>query len=166
MKIQPFFILFAALLASCHITSQTTTVQAKPKYTFKKVDDLPSVSPCLRCVMTNAKKKYRRGNISFPACVSGTYDKRYLKLSISKGSTEQKLVMVRDCGDAVTVTFIGFCENTGPCDFDSVINLEAQTFNCNGQAVLTLKMNSSSVSVLSLAAGWDLYYETVICPEN
>lgn len=163
MKIQFTFAMLAALLFSCHSTSQTSgTVQATPKYTFKKAE-MPSISPCVRCVMTSAKKKYRRGNLSLPACLSGSTGTRYLKLSLSKGNLEQKLVVFRDCGADIRVAGIAMCEPSGTCEFDSVLNNEHQTFNCQGQPALMLHLNSSSVGI-SLAAGWDLYYETVNCP--
>jgi len=165
MKKQFTLALLAALLVSCHSVSQTSgTIQATQKYTFKKVE-MPTISPCVRCVMTSAKKQYRRGNLSLPACLSGSTGKRILKLSLSKGNLEQKLVVFRDCGEEVRVAGIALCEPSGTCEFDSVINNEMQTFNCQGQSVLTLKLNSSSVGV-TLASGWNLYYETVNCPEN
>lgn len=161
MKIRFLFPLLAALMVSCHSASQVT-VQKAPNFTFKKVG-MPSISPCVKCVMTSAKKKYRRGNLSLPACVSGSTGKRYLKLSLSKDNSEQRLVVFRDCGEDVRVVGIALCEPSGTCEFDSVLGDEVQTFYCQGQAVLTLVLNSTSVGV-SLAIGWDLYYETVNCP--
>ncbi|MBI1225430.1 MAG: hypothetical protein GC192_09365 [Bacteroidetes bacterium] len=164
MKIPITFILFAALLVSCHSVSQTSgSIQAVPKYSFKKAE-LPTISPCVQCVMSSAKKKYRRDNLSLPACFSGSTGKRYLKLSLTKGNLEQKLVVFRDCGHDIRIAGIVLC-GSGACEFDSILNDEAQTFNCQGQPVLTLRLNSSSVGV-TLASGWDLYYETVNCTGN
>jgi len=165
MKIQfAFVLLLAVLLVSCHSTAQTT-VQKAPGYTFKKVD-LPSVSPCVQCIMSSARIKYRRGrSIPFPACESGSTDRRYLKLSVSSGGSSQKLVLNRFCGEGLTTVGITFCQPTGTCEPISVITDGSQTFYCAGQPVLTVEPNGSSVRVVHLAAGWELYYETVVCPE-
>ena len=167
MKIQFTFVLFAALLVSCHSTSQTT-LQKAPAYTFKKVD-IPTVSPCVQCIMTSAKERYRRRRaISFPACVSGSLDKRYLKLSVKNGNEEHKLVISRSCSEGLTVIGIGLCPTSGNCGLspsgDGWIVSDFPTIYCQGQPILTIEMKSSSVRVVTLASGWDLYYEAVICP--
>lgn len=172
MKIQSLFILFAALLVSCHSISQTTgTVQATPKYTFKKVDVL-TVSPCVECIMTKVKRKYRRPSraIPFERCVSGSQDKRFLKLSVVRGSEEHKMVISPDCGEGLTVTGIGFCPAPGDCGMgasgDGWVVTVNPTIYCDGQPILSIEMNDTSVRILTLASGWDLYYEVVNCPGN
>lgn len=169
MKIQFTIALLAALLASCHSTSQTSgTVQATPKYTFKKVE-MPSISPCVQCVMTSAKVKYQlRRAIPFPACVAGSQDKRFLKLSVVNGNEEYKMIISRSCSEGLTTINIGFCPAQGNCGMsaseDGFFVTDFPTIYCQGQPILSIEMKSSSVRVVTLASGWDLYYETVVCP--
>ncbi len=169
MKIQFTIALLAAMLASCHSTSQTSgTVQATPKYTFKKVE-MPSISPCVQCVMSSLKKKYqRRRAIPFPACVVGSQDKTYLKLNLKNGNDDVKVTISRSCLEGLTTIIYSFCPASGNCGNSSsniIIYVDdAPTFFCGQQALLTIEMNSASVRVVSLASGWDLYYETVVCP--
>lgn len=171
MKIQfTFVLLAAAMLVSCHSTSQTSgTVTAGPKYTFKKVE-MPTISPCVQCVMTSAKQKYRlRRAIPFPACVSGSQDKTYLKLNLKNGSDELKVVLSRNCFEGVSTIAYGYCptsENCGDSSSNIIVYVDgAPTFFCGEQPILTIEVNSSSVRVVSLASGWNLYYEKVVCPQ-
>lgn len=165
MKIQfTFVLLAAAMLMSCHSTSQTSgTVTATPKYTFKKVE-MPSISPCVQCVMTSAKRKYRRGNIAFPACIENSAEVRYLKLVVSKRDAEQKMVLSRGCSSDINTITYAYCP-TQDSGFDSNIITSPPTIKYQGQTVLTVNVHATYVAI-TLAAGWDLHYETVICPGN
>ena len=160
------------MMISCHSSSQTpTTPKAASTYTFKKAD-LPTINPCIKCVMTSAKKRYRRGRLSLPACSAGSTDERFLKLSLTKGSIEQKVILFRDCISNVSVAGIVLCPQAGgarTCGFDSSENgwtvSDVRTIFCQDELVLTTKLVGSYVEV-SLAAGWALHYETQICPRN
>lgn len=164
MKIRfTFVLLAAALLFSCHSVSQTSgTLQTTPKYTFKKAE-MPEISPCVKCFMSNAKRKYRRGNISFPACVAGSSEVTYLKLSVSKGSAEQKMVVSRGClSDLNTITY-AYCPSQD-AGFDTNVITNPPTIQYQGKAVLTVNVHATYVTV-TVVSGWDLYYETVNCPD-
>ena len=162
MKKHFSFVLIAVLLASCHTISQTPPkVQAAPTYTFKKVG-MPEISPCVKCFMTSAKRKYRRGNIAFPACVAGSSEVKYLKLSVSKGNAEQKMVVSRGCLSNLNTITYAYCPSQD-AGFDSNVITNPPTVQYEGQAVLTVNVHATYVSVI-VAPGWDLYYEMVVCP--
>lgn len=80
------------------------------------------------------------------------------------------MVISPDCGEGLTVTGIGFCPAPGDCGMgasgDGWVVTVNPTIYCDGQPILSIEMNDTSVRILTLASGWDLYYEVVNCPGN
>ncbi len=124
---------------------------------------MPTISSCVKCVMTSAKRKYRRGSLAFPACIEGRAEVGYLKLVVSKGDAEQKMVLSRGCVSGINTITYAYCP-TQDAGFDSNVITSPPTIKYQGQTVLTVNVHDTNVTV-SLASGWDLYYETVNCPQ-